>query len=166
MPSFHSWEEVLTSPDDFSFNSTVVASRDHHPPAGNLSFPNPNAPQGQAQMTSAVELWLPTPGTDDTNQTFAQWCWSTQIFQSMTMVSSGRLVSIDIVLTGVALGVADCLVQEGCGPRRKQVRRCLYCMMRLLTTTLKSRCASLAEQRHLAGCQLVRNRVLRAVEGP
>ncbi|KAJ7088165.1 glycoside hydrolase family 2 protein [Mycena epipterygia] len=87
MPSFYSWEEVLTSPDDFSFNSTVVASRDHHPPAGNLSFPNPNAPQGQAQMTQGVELWLPTPSTSDSNQTFAQWCWSTQIFQSMTMMS-------------------------------------------------------------------------------
>ncbi|KAJ7229306.1 glycoside hydrolase family 2 protein [Mycena haematopus] len=87
MPSFYSWEEVLQSPEDFSFNSTVVASRDHHPPAGNLSFPNPNAPQGQAQMTQGVELWLPTPLTSDSNQTFAQWCWSTQIFQSMTMAS-------------------------------------------------------------------------------
>ncbi|KAF7369424.1 Glycoside hydrolase family 2 protein [Mycena venus] len=87
MPSFYSWEEVLESPEDFSFNSTVVASRDHHPPASNLSFPNPNAPQGQAQMTQGVELWLPTPSTSDSNQTFAQWCWSTQIFQSMTMMS-------------------------------------------------------------------------------
>ncbi|KAJ6452761.1 glycoside hydrolase family 2 protein [Mycena sanguinolenta] len=87
MPSFYSWEEVLQSPEDFSFNSTVVASRDHHPPAGNLSFPNPNAPQEQAQMTEGVELWLPTPSTPDSNQTFAQWCWSTQIFQSMTMMS-------------------------------------------------------------------------------
>ncbi|KAF7377200.1 Glycoside hydrolase family 2 protein [Mycena sanguinolenta] len=87
MPSFYSWEEVLLSPEDFSFNSTVVTSRDHHPPAGNLSFPNPNAPQGQAQMTQGVELWLPTPSTSDSNQTFAQWCWSTQIFQSMTMMS-------------------------------------------------------------------------------
>ncbi|KAJ7757190.1 glycoside hydrolase family 2 protein [Mycena maculata] len=87
MPSFYSWEEVLLSPDDFSFNSTIVMSRDHHPPAGNLSFPNPNAPQGQAEMTEAVELWLPTPSTPDSNQTFAQWCWSTQIFQSMTMMS-------------------------------------------------------------------------------
>ena len=68
MPSFYSWEEVLTSPDDFSFNSTVVMSRDHHPPAGGLAFPNPNAPQGQIQMTQAVELWLPTPGTSDSNQ--------------------------------------------------------------------------------------------------
>ncbi|KAJ7869021.1 glycoside hydrolase family 2 protein [Mycena leptocephala] len=87
MPSFYSWEEVLESPEDFSFNSTVVASRDHHPPAGGLSFPNPNAPQGQAQMTQGVELWLPTPSTSDSNQTFAQWCWSTQIFQTMTMAS-------------------------------------------------------------------------------
>lgn len=38
-------------------------------------------------MTQGVELWLPTPSTSDSNQTFAQWCWSTQIFQSMTMMS-------------------------------------------------------------------------------
>lgn len=88
MPSFFSWEEVLTSPEDFSFNSTVVASRDHHPPAGSLAFPNPNAPQGQAQMTVAVQTWLPSPSlTSTTNHTFAQWCWSTQVFQSMNMVS-------------------------------------------------------------------------------
>ncbi|KIJ51534.1 glycoside hydrolase family 2 protein [Sphaerobolus stellatus SS14] len=87
MPSFYSWEEVLESPSDFNFNSTVVMSRDHHPPAGDLTFPNPNAPQGQQQMSSAVQFWLPTPGTSDSNQTFAQWCWSTQVFQSMTMVS-------------------------------------------------------------------------------
>lgn len=88
MPSFYSWEEVLTSPEDFSFNSTVVASRDHHPPAGSLAFPNPNAPQGQSQMTMAVQSWLPSPSlTSTTNHTFAQWCWSTQVFQSMNMVS-------------------------------------------------------------------------------
>jgi beta-mannosidase len=68
MPSFYSWEEVLESPDDFSFNSTVVASRDHHSPATNLTFPNPNSVQGQFQMTAAVEMWLPTPGTSDSNQ--------------------------------------------------------------------------------------------------
>lgn len=87
MPSFYSWEEVLTSPDDFNFNSTVVVSRDHHPPAGNLTWPNPNAPQGQQQMETAVNLWLPRPSTANSNQTFAQWCWSTQIFQSLSMVS-------------------------------------------------------------------------------
>ncbi|KAK7000570.1 glycoside hydrolase family 2 protein [Favolaschia claudopus] len=87
MPSFYSWEEVLQSPEDFSFNSTVVMSRDHHDPPGNLSFPNPNAVHGQAQMTEGVEMWLPAPSTTDSNQTFAQWCWSTQIFQSMTTTS-------------------------------------------------------------------------------
>lgn len=87
MPSFYSWEEVLTSPEDFSFNSTVVVSRDHHPPAGDLTWPNPNAVQGQQQMSDAVQLWLPVPGTADSNQTFAQWCWSTQVFQAMNMVS-------------------------------------------------------------------------------
>ncbi|KAJ3556228.1 hypothetical protein NP233_g12026 [Leucocoprinus birnbaumii] len=89
MPSFYSWEEVLTSPSDFSFNSTVVMSRDHHPPAGSLSFPNPNAPQGQAQMTSAVNLWLPTPLESSTNpnKTFTQWCYSTQIFHNLAMVA-------------------------------------------------------------------------------
>ncbi|KAA1472788.1 glycoside hydrolase family 2 protein [Dentipellis sp. KUC8613] len=87
MPSFYSWEEVLTNASDYSFNSPVVMSRDHHPPAGSLQFPNPNAPQGQEQMSSAVEEWLPTPGTSDSNQTFAQWCYSTQIFQAMTMES-------------------------------------------------------------------------------
>jgi beta-mannosidase len=87
MPSFYSWEEVLMSPDDFSFNSTVVMSRDHHPSAGNLDFPNPNAPKGQAQMADAVSLWLPNPSTPDSNQTFTQMCWSTQIFQTMAMVS-------------------------------------------------------------------------------
>lgn len=89
MPSFYSWEEVLESPQDFSFNSTVVSSRDHHPPAGGLAFPNPNAPQGQSQMTEAVQLWLPSPSSTNitSNHTFAQWCWSTQVFQSMNMVS-------------------------------------------------------------------------------
>ncbi|KAH9934078.1 glycoside hydrolase [Epithele typhae] len=86
MPSFYSWEEVLESPEDFSFNSTVVASRDHHPPAGGFAFPNPKANQGQAQMTRAWSSGFP-PRNHRPNQTFAQWCWSTQIFQSLNMVS-------------------------------------------------------------------------------
>ncbi|KAF9449648.1 glycoside hydrolase family 2 protein [Macrolepiota fuliginosa MF-IS2] len=89
MPSFYTWEEVLTSSSDFSFNSTVVMSRDHHPPAGNLAFPNPNAPQGQGQMTMAVEDWLPRPvdSLSNPNQTFAQWCYSTQVFHNLAMVA-------------------------------------------------------------------------------
>ncbi|KAI0075651.1 glycoside hydrolase [Panus rudis PR-1116 ss-1] len=88
MPSFYSWEEVLTSPSDFNFNSMVVVSRDHNPPGFSLTFPNPSAPIGQTEMISAVELWLPAPSLlSNTNHTFAQWCYSTQIFQSLNMMS-------------------------------------------------------------------------------
>jgi beta-mannosidase len=87
MPSFYSWEEVLTSAEDFSFNSTAVMSRIHHPPPGNLDWPNPKAATGQSEMTSAVARWLPPLSTLDSNQTFAQMCWSTQIFQAMAIMS-------------------------------------------------------------------------------
>ncbi|KAI0065605.1 glycoside hydrolase family 2 protein [Artomyces pyxidatus] len=87
MPSFYSWEEVLQSPNDFHFDSKVVTSRCHFPPPGSLAWPNPRAIQGLDYMTDAVELWLPTPGTSNSNQTFAQWCWSTQVFQAMAMYS-------------------------------------------------------------------------------
>jgi beta-mannosidase len=87
MPSFYTWQDVLENPEDFAFNSTVVVSRDHHPQPYGLNWPNPNAGTGQYQMSDAVEVWLPTPGTSDANQTFAQWCWSTQVFQSMIMTS-------------------------------------------------------------------------------
>ncbi|KAI0644693.1 glycoside hydrolase family 2 protein [Trametes meyenii] len=89
MPSIYSWEEALESPTDFAFNSTVVVSRDHHPPALGLVWPNPNAPQGQREMTLGVERWLPRPVDSATNPngTFAQWCYSTQVFQSLYMSS-------------------------------------------------------------------------------
>ena len=87
MPSFYTWEEVLTSPEDFSFNSDTVVAREHHWPAGSLAWPNPNAWLGQTEMEVAVALWLPKPSTADANQTFAQWCYSTQVFQSMNMIS-------------------------------------------------------------------------------
>ncbi|KAH7909288.1 glycoside hydrolase family 2 protein [Hygrophoropsis aurantiaca] len=89
MPSFYGWEQVFESPDDFVYDSQAVLSRVRHPPAGDLTWPNPNAPSGHAEMSRAVSLWLPTPSTFPTNRnhTFAQWCWSTQLFQSLTMTS-------------------------------------------------------------------------------
>ncbi|KAL1672792.1 glycoside hydrolase family 2 protein [Schizophyllum commune] len=77
------WHAMPSSPDDFEFYSTVVMSRDYHPPARLLDFPNPNAPQGQYEMTAPVELWLPSPSTTDAKHNFTQWCWSTQVFQAM-----------------------------------------------------------------------------------
>ncbi len=87
MPSFYSWKDVLESADDFQFKGKVVLSRTRHPPPGNLIWPNPLASGGQSEMESAVEMWLPMPSTTDANQTFTQMCWSTQVFQSLIMIS-------------------------------------------------------------------------------
>ncbi|KAJ3809985.1 glycoside hydrolase family 2 protein [Lentinula aff. lateritia] len=98
MPSIYAWEQALLSPEDFAFNSTVVVSREHHNPAGSLVFPNPNAPEGQAEMTLAAEQWLPVPpflgsnssitsGSAQDNATFAAWCYTTQVFQALTIAS-------------------------------------------------------------------------------
>lgn len=98
MPSIYAWEQALLSPEDFAFNSTVVVSREHHNPAGSLAFPNPNAPEGQAEMTLAAEQWLPVPpflgsnssitsGSAQDNATFAAWCYTTQVFQALTIAS-------------------------------------------------------------------------------
>ncbi|KIK54373.1 glycoside hydrolase family 2 protein [Collybiopsis luxurians FD-317 M1] len=98
MPSIYTWEEALLSPADFAFNSTVVVSREHHNPAGSLAFPNPNAPEGQAEMTLAAIQWLPAPpiigfnssitsGSAQDNATFAAWCYTTQVFQALTISS-------------------------------------------------------------------------------
>ncbi|KAF5390415.1 hypothetical protein D9757_005257 [Collybiopsis confluens] len=98
MPSIYTWEQALLSPSDFAFNSTVVASREHHNPAGSLAFPNPNAVAGQSQMTLAALEWLPTPpilgfnssetsGSAADKATFAAWCYTTQVFQALTISS-------------------------------------------------------------------------------
>ncbi|KAK7021055.1 hypothetical protein VNI00_017544 [Paramarasmius palmivorus] len=103
--SFYTWQEALTSPEDFSFNPTVVMSRDHHPPASGLAFPNPNAPEGQREMTEAVEMRLPRPGTSHSNHTFAQWCYSTQVFQALTITphSGGHLQYLQLLLDHAVL---------------------------------------------------------------
>jgi beta-mannosidase len=85
---------VLTSPKDFSIDSSVFLSRIHHPPANSFDFPNPNAPQGRDEIVNAVQTWLPTPGTKDKNQTFAQWCYSSQVFQSLVRLTAVILPSL------------------------------------------------------------------------
>ena len=41
----------------------------------------------EKQTACTTSFWLPNPSTSDSNQTFTQMCWSTQIFQTMAMVS-------------------------------------------------------------------------------
>jgi beta-mannosidase len=87
MPSVYSWADVLEAPGDYDFMGKVVLSRTRHPPPGSLDWPNSAAPSGQGQMSGAVELWLPEPKLTDQKKQFTQMCWSTQIFQSMIMIS-------------------------------------------------------------------------------
>lgn len=87
MPSIYSWQEALTSPEDFNFNSLAVVSRQHRPPPGNLTWPNPRAPEGQKAMLDAISLWLPTIQKKDSVDAFIQQCYSSQVYQAMYMAS-------------------------------------------------------------------------------
>ncbi|KAF8444911.1 hypothetical protein L210DRAFT_3502328 [Boletus edulis BED1] len=79
MPSFHTWKEVLKNPEDIAFSSTVV-----------IDVPRPSPPSwkprlAEPQCASRAVLddeccRALVSGTSGSNQTFAQWCWSTQVF--------------------------------------------------------------------------------------
>lgn len=115
-------------PEDFSINSTVFLSRIHHTPANSLDFPNPNAPAGRDEIVKAVKQWLPAPPTGNTtgdggvpgsvegNQTFAQWCYASQVFQSMVSALSTlglKLRGVDCSRDLIDHRSGDCLVQMG-----------------------------------------------------
>ncbi|KND02096.1 uncharacterized protein SPPG_02596 [Spizellomyces punctatus DAOM BR117] len=85
MPSIHSWDEVLESPDDFQFNSTVIVARNRKPPAGSTEWPNPNSPQGMGEMTRAVISHYPIPNRSNPRENFTMWCHATQLFQAQFM---------------------------------------------------------------------------------
>ena len=85
-PSIYSWSEVIPESELF-FNSTYITSRNHHPHASSLAFPNPNAPQGQAQITNAIETYYPAVTLEDSKAAFAQQCWLSQVFQADHMKS-------------------------------------------------------------------------------
>lgn len=87
MPSIYSWEEALTSADDFTFDSQTVVSRQHRPPPGNLTWPNPRAPEGQEAMLKAISLWLPAIHKENPKDKFTQQCYSSQVYQAMYMAS-------------------------------------------------------------------------------
>lgn len=75
MPSVYTWQEVLQNPEDFAFTSAAVNARNFHNPGTNGS--------GDNQISSSVEMWLGAPNTTDAMHLFTQWCWSSQVFQSM-----------------------------------------------------------------------------------
>ncbi|KAI8587063.1 glycoside hydrolase family 2 protein [Geranomyces variabilis] len=88
MPSVYSWDEVLKFPDDYSFNSSVIVSRNHKPPpTPPPAFPNPNSLEGMGEMTRGVVSKFPTPSNPDRLENFTIWCHATQLFQAQFMQS-------------------------------------------------------------------------------
>ena len=82
MPSLQTWSQAVPL-EDLTFNSTTVALRNHHPPAGGMSTSNLlNASIGQGQMTLAAQQWYPVPNKTDSLANFSAWCHTTQLFQA------------------------------------------------------------------------------------
>ncbi|KAH9819236.1 family 2 glycoside hydrolase [Melampsora americana] len=87
MPSIYTWDRVLTNIEAYSFNSSEIRVHTKHPPAKSLTYPFA-ADDGQAEMTTGVTDWYPTPNiTGDPRELLAQWAYSTQIFQAAYMAS-------------------------------------------------------------------------------
>ncbi|KAI8821024.1 glycoside hydrolase family 2 protein [Fimicolochytrium jonesii] len=96
MPSIYTWDEVLTSPSDYQFNSSVVVARNRKPPPGGTAWPNPNSPNGMYQMTQGVITHYPVPSRVDQRTNFSMWCHATQLTQAQFMqlqIESYRLGS-------------------------------------------------------------------------
>ncbi|KAL9939717.1 hypothetical protein V8E36_001534 [Tilletia maclaganii] len=102
MADIRAFDKIVTRPEDYDFNSTIVRSRSKHSPPGNLSYPWP-ADDGQAQMTEGVAAYFPIPRSRSHHQRdtrkpssssgkvgalgdralLAQWAYSTQCYQAL-----------------------------------------------------------------------------------
>ncbi|KAF8134400.1 hypothetical protein EV363DRAFT_1429974 [Boletus edulis] len=79
MLSFHTWKKVLKNTEDIAFSSTVVI--DVPRPSPPSCKPRLAEPQCASRAVSDDECCRAlASGTPGSNQTFAQWCWSTQVF--------------------------------------------------------------------------------------
>ncbi|KDN41417.1 glycoside hydrolase family 2 protein [Tilletiaria anomala UBC 951] len=85
MPSIYTIDNVVVSPNDYTFNSTVMRAHDKHSPAGNLTYPFP-ADDGQNQMTDGAKMYFKTPAVNATGNlraNLAAWSYATQQYQAM-----------------------------------------------------------------------------------
>lgn len=88
MSSLYTMERVLTSSSSYSFNSTELTQHNKHNPAASLEYPSNASAEGQAQMTTGVTDYFPTPDVPgDRRKTLEQWAYTTQIFQAAYMLS-------------------------------------------------------------------------------
>lgn len=87
LPSIHTLDRILNTPEAYGFNSSVMRAHDKNPPAGSLEYPFP-ADGGQRALTTGVTMYYPTPNiADDPRTLLAQWAYTTQVFQASFMGS-------------------------------------------------------------------------------
>ena len=65
MPSLQSWQQAVAAADLYSNSSVVMLRNRHYPPGGTSTTNFANSSKGMAEMTMAVERWLPVPKQTD-----------------------------------------------------------------------------------------------------
>ncbi|KAJ7757558.1 family 2 glycoside hydrolase [Mycena metata] len=81
MPSSVSWVEVAPA-DQLYYPSEVVINHNRHTPFGATGDPDALSLAGIAEMTTALQMYLPVPNKKDPFANFTAWCWSTQVVQA------------------------------------------------------------------------------------
>ncbi|KAJ7432158.1 family 2 glycoside hydrolase [Mycena latifolia] len=84
---FHSMPSMLTwagaaPPDQLFYASETVINHNRHYPFGASGDADALSLAGIAEMTAAVQMYLPVPNKRDSLANFTAWCWSTQVVQA------------------------------------------------------------------------------------
>jgi beta-mannosidase len=82
MPGLATWRGAVPE-SDLYFNSSTIVLRNHHYVPGGLNTSNfANSSLGMGEMTTAAQLWYPTPNFPEPLANFSAWCHTTQLFQA------------------------------------------------------------------------------------
>ncbi|KAJ6480152.1 family 2 glycoside hydrolase [Mycena sanguinolenta] len=81
MPSSLSWA-TAAAPDQLYYASETIINHNRHYPFGATGDSDALSLAGIAEMTAAVEMYLPVPAKMDAAENFTAWCWSTQVVQA------------------------------------------------------------------------------------
>ncbi|KAF8186465.1 glycoside hydrolase family 2 protein [Mycena galopus ATCC 62051] len=81
MPSSLTWA-TAAAPDQLYYPSDTVINHNRHYPFGATGDSTALSLAGIAEMTAAIDMYLPVPGKTDAAENFTAWCWSTQVVQA------------------------------------------------------------------------------------
>ncbi|KAJ7127103.1 family 2 glycoside hydrolase [Mycena epipterygia] len=81
MPSMLTWEGAAP-PDQLFYPSETLINHNRHVPFGATGDQDDLSLAGIAEMTAAVQMYLPVPNKHDSLANFTAWCWSTQVVQA------------------------------------------------------------------------------------